>query len=212
MTRRRALPDRLQHPHRVAAEGVLCRRAARRSGALNKLRGKKVIIGATAIELGDRFSVPNGRVISGPVLQILAAELILQSRTLRWTSDVITLGGLVLHCAVMMLSWRRLAASARWSCWSAWPSRPKPPPCCCRRSFPFILDTSLLHIAIAGYFAAIALDEIDFRALLGRIAESRFQRIAMSLGDGLVCTDSRRPDHGLESRRGGDLRLSSPGT
>ena len=37
--------------------------------------------------------------------------------------------------------------------------------------------------------AAIALDEIDFRGLLGRIAENRFQRIAMSLGDGLVCTD-----------------------
>ena len=37
--------------------------------------------------------------------------------------------------------------------------------------------------------AAIALDEIDFRGLLSRIAESRFQRIAMSLGDGLVCTD-----------------------
>ena len=36
---------------------------------------------------------------------------------------------------------------------------------------------------------AIALDEIDFRGLLGRIAESRFHRIAMSLGDGLVCTD-----------------------
>ena len=39
--------------------------------------------------------------------------------------------------------------------------------------------------------AAIALDEIDFRDLLGRIAENRFQRIAMSLGDGLVCTDSK---------------------
>jgi diguanylate cyclase (GGDEF)-like protein/PAS domain S-box-containing protein len=37
--------------------------------------------------------------------------------------------------------------------------------------------------------ASIALDEIDFRGLLGRIAESRFQRIAMSLGDGLICTD-----------------------
>src|SRR5260370_33231206 len=55
---------------------------------------------------------------------------------------------------------------------------------------PFILDTSLFHTAIAVYMAAIALDEIDFRDLLGRIAESRFQRIAMSLGDGLICTDS----------------------
>ena len=55
--------------------------------------------------------------------------------------------------------------------------------------FAIILDTSLWHLAIAAYLAAIALDEIDFRSLLGGIAERRFQRIAMSLGDGLVCAD-----------------------
>ncbi len=52
-----------------------------------------------------------------------------------------------------------------------------------------ILDTALLHMAIMAYLAVIALDEIDFRGLLGRIAERRFQRIAMSLGDGLACAD-----------------------
>src|SRR5207302_446819 len=55
---------------------------------------------------------------------------------------------------------------------------------------PLVLDTSLFHTAIAVYLAAIALDEIDFRGLLSRVAENRFQRIAMSLGDGLICTDS----------------------
>ena len=55
--------------------------------------------------------------------------------------------------------------------------------------FAIILDTSLWHLAIAAYLAAMALDEIDFRSLLGGIAERRFQRIAMSLGDGLVCAD-----------------------
>src|SRR5262249_50017049 len=40
-----------------------------------------------------------------------------------------------------------------------------------------------------AYLAVIALDEIDIRDWLGQIAESRFQRIAMSLGDGLVCID-----------------------
>ena len=55
--------------------------------------------------------------------------------------------------------------------------------------WPLILDTSLLDTAIVAYLAAMALDEIDFRGLLGRIAERRFHRIAMSLGDGLVCTD-----------------------
>ena len=72
-----------------------------------------------------------------------------------------------------------------------------------------ILDTSLWHLAIAAYLAAMALDEIDFRSLLGGVAERRFQRIAMSLGDGLVCADQNEPDHGLESGRSGDLRLRS---
>src|SRR4029077_4493812 len=52
-----------------------------------------------------------------------------------------------------------------------------------------ILDTSLWHLAIAAYLAAMALDEIDFHSLLGGVAEKRFQQIAMSLGDGLVCAD-----------------------
>jgi PAS domain-containing protein len=56
--------------------------------------------------------------------------------------------------------------------------------------WPLILDTSLLDTAIVAYLAAMALDEIDFLGLLGRIAERRFHRIAMSLGDGLACTDA----------------------
>ena len=55
--------------------------------------------------------------------------------------------------------------------------------------WPLVLDTSLLDTTIVAYLAAMALDEIDFRELLGRIAERRFHRIAMSLGDGLACTD-----------------------
>ena len=80
---------------------------------LGKLRDKKVIIGGTALELGDRFSIPNGGVVSGPVLQTLAAESILQNRTLRFTSDIVTLVGLGIIAMIMMLSWRRLAASVR---------------------------------------------------------------------------------------------------
>ena len=49
---------------------------------LAKLRNKKVIIDGTALELGDRFSTPNGGVVSGPLLQALAAESIFQERTL----------------------------------------------------------------------------------------------------------------------------------
>ena len=38
------------------------------------IRGKAVVIGATAVELGDRYAVPNYGVISGVLIQTLAAE------------------------------------------------------------------------------------------------------------------------------------------
>jgi PAS domain S-box-containing protein len=160
--------------------------------ALNKIRGKKVIIGGTALELGDRFSVPNGRIVSGPILQTLAAESILQNRNLRWTSDVVALAGLCIISLIMMFSWRRLSAGVRVIVLIGMAAAAEAIAILLQAKLPLVLDTSLLLTAIAVYMAAIALDEIDFRDLLGRIAESRFQRIAMSLGDGLVCTDSNQ--------------------
>jgi diguanylate cyclase (GGDEF)-like protein/PAS domain S-box-containing protein len=157
---------------------------------LVKLRNKKVIIGGTALELGDRFSTPNGGVVSGPVLQALAAESILQKRTLSWTSNIVTLGGLCIIALVMTLSWRRLSAGRRAVVLIGMAGTVEAIAILLQAKLPLILDTSLFHAAIAVYMGATALDEIDFRGLLGRIAESRFQRIAMSLGDGLVCTDS----------------------
>jgi diguanylate cyclase (GGDEF)-like protein/PAS domain S-box-containing protein len=156
---------------------------------LNKLRDKKVIIGGTALELGDRFSIPNGNVISGPLLQALAAESILQGRTLRWTSDITTAVGLCIIALIMMASWRRLSAGRRVAVLFGLAASAEFIASLVQVKLPFVLDTSLFHTAIVVYMTAIALDEIDLRGLLSRIAESRFQRIAMSLGDGLICTD-----------------------
>jgi diguanylate cyclase (GGDEF)-like protein/PAS domain S-box-containing protein len=157
--------------------------------ALDKVRGKKVIVGATALELGDRFSVPNGKIVPGPVLQALAAESILQGRMLRWTSDVGMILGLGVISLLMMYSWRRLAPGVRVAVLVAAGAAIELAAALVQAKWPLVIDTSLFHIAIVAYLTAIALDEIDFRGLLGRIAESRFHRIAMSLGDGLVCTD-----------------------
>jgi diguanylate cyclase (GGDEF)-like protein/PAS domain S-box-containing protein len=157
---------------------------------LQKLRGKKVIVGGTALELGDRFSVPNGVILSGPVLQTLAAESLMQNRALQWTSPVVTLTGLGLLGLIMLLTWRRLSAGRRVAMLAVLAVGIEVTAYLLQAIFPLIPDTSLFHIAIIVYIAAIALDEIDIRDLLGRVAENRFQRVAMSLGDGLVCTDS----------------------
>jgi diguanylate cyclase (GGDEF)-like protein/PAS domain S-box-containing protein len=97
--------------------------------------------------------------------------------------------GLGLICLLMMHAWRRFAPGVRVVILVAAGAGIELTAALVQARWPLIIDTSLFHIAIIAYLTAIALDEIDFRSLLGRIAESRFHRIAMSLGDGLVCTD-----------------------
>jgi CHASE2 domain-containing sensor protein len=157
---------------------------------LARLRDKRVIVGGTALELGDRFSVPNGRILSGPALQAVAAESILQGRTLRWTSDLVTLAEIAAISLLMMFAWRRYRPVARVVMLLGAAFTAEMAALLLQAKWPLILDTSLLDTAIVAYLAAMALDEIDFLGLLGRIAERRFHRIAMSLGDGLACTDA----------------------
>ena len=53
-----------------------------------KLQGKRILIGATAIELGDRYAVPRYGVIPGVVIQALAAESLLQDRAVQRTGSL----------------------------------------------------------------------------------------------------------------------------
>jgi diguanylate cyclase (GGDEF)-like protein/PAS domain S-box-containing protein len=161
----------------------------RDAATLAKLKDKKVIVGGTALELGDRFSIPNGRILSGPILQAVAAESIMQNRTLRWTSDLVTLTEIAAISLLMMFAWRRFKPGTRVMMLLGTAFAAETAAILVQAKWPLILDTSLLDTAIVAYLAAMALDEIDFRGLLGRIAERRFHRIAMSLGDGLVCAD-----------------------
>lgn len=156
---------------------------------LNALKDKKVIVGATAIELGDRLSIPNGQVIAGPVLQALATESILQNRTLRPTSNFVSVTIICFISALMMLAWRRGGAGTRVLLLFGLAVTVESTALIIQTIFPIIFDTALVHVTIATYILAIALDELDFRQLLSLIAEMRFRRIAMSIGDGLICAD-----------------------
>jgi PAS domain S-box-containing protein len=66
----------------------------------NAVKGKRVIIGATAIELGDRVPVPIYSVIAGVDLQALIAESILQNRML---TPIGPIGALALAALVLIL-------------------------------------------------------------------------------------------------------------
>ena len=145
--------------------------------ALQKLKGKKVLIGGTAIELGDRISVPNGQIMPGPLLQLLAAEAIIQNRVLRPISGA-TAVGLVLLALLMALLWRRRSVAVRVAGLVVVAIAAEAAATVLQVKYAVILETALWQIAICAYLVAVALDEIDFRTLLGGVAERRFQRIA----------------------------------
>lgn len=64
------------------------------------LSGKRILVGATAIELGDRYTVPRFRTVPGVVIQALAAESLLQDRAMLRSGMVPTVAGL---CLVALL-------------------------------------------------------------------------------------------------------------
>ncbi|MBU6269575.1 MAG: EAL domain-containing protein [Sphingomonadales bacterium] len=81
------------------------------------LRGKSVLIGATAIEIGDRYATAERAVLPGALIQVLAAETMLQGRAPVDRGPWLGLGLLALltaHAAMRrrLPSWRGLAAGA----------------------------------------------------------------------------------------------------
>jgi len=76
------------------------------------ITGKSVIIGATAVELGDHLSVPRYRAVSGAALQALASETLIQGRDLYRVPPVtsliyILIFSLLIWFPLVKLSWKR---------------------------------------------------------------------------------------------------------
>ena len=150
---------------------------------------KKVVIGSTALELGDRVNTPGARILSGAMLQVLAAESLLQGRALQITSMLSALSAAIVVVFLMMVTWSRLAYPRRAGLLICIAAFAEIAAIAFQSRWPFIFDTSALHWVALSYLVVGAIDEIDLRGLLSRIAERRFQRVAMSVGDGLVCVD-----------------------
>ncbi|MEP5187869.1 MAG: EAL domain-containing protein [Marinomonas sp.] len=82
---------------------------------IEELRGKKVVIGATAIELGDRYPIRRFSVIPGVLIQALATESLLQDAVavdLGTLFSLIITAGLLLFCFRVLKMRRVFLASA----------------------------------------------------------------------------------------------------
>lgn len=74
------------------------------------VRGRNVLIGATAIEMGDRYPVPLHGVLPGVTIQALAAETLLDGVPSEGTALVPFLLALLVACATVETRRRRTAA------------------------------------------------------------------------------------------------------
>lgn len=159
--------------------------------------GKNVLIGATAIELGDRVSVPRYQVLPGPVLQALAFETLWQGRTLRhvrgWplasASAIISLTAGLLF---MAMGWRSgLAITMLSAIGSALIAA------ILQLRYGVMLDVSPLTLGVTLSFAAALLTRVDQHATLLFVQRKALQRkdaimsrVVDSVFDGIVTFDT----------------------
>lgn len=158
-------------------------------GRAGNLTGKKVIIGATAIELGDHFAAPKFGIVAGVELQALAADSSLQGRMLQQTGWPVTLLGLLAIAALASMLRRRLSATKSSMLLVVSAIAIEAGAQAVQGATPWAIDTSAWFIALLGYCACIWVRELDLRGVLASIAQRRFQSIAVTLADGVICVE-----------------------
>lgn len=180
----------------------------------NPLKGRKVIIGASAIELRDIFQVPGHSLISGSLLQAISAESLLQGRALQTTGERLAVVGLAVLAALVFalgrLRWSYvllalLGSAAGLEAFA-----------CAFQAFkPVIIDTSAWHVALLGFGVVTVGREIDLRHLLLVLANADRANLKIILDqvvadsfDGIVVAD----DEGvIQSISRSAARILQPG-
>ncbi|QDP18492.1 EAL domain-containing protein [Sphingomonas xanthus] len=72
-----------------------------------RFRGKRVIVGGTAIELGDRYSIPRHGIVPGVYIHAVAAESLLSDRAIVASGDFITILGTLVIALLLAPGARR---------------------------------------------------------------------------------------------------------
>jgi signal transduction histidine kinase/CHASE2 domain-containing sensor protein len=180
--------------------------------------GKNVLIGATAVELGDQFAVPVYRVLPGPILQALGYESLVQHRALRRTGALPSLAitGTILMLLTLLSArwdWRRhvLALAGGWTVLFA-------AGLATAALAPTIVDLAMPATAALLYCAYGCLRQFEQQArllLLQRVADTRRRALMQSVledsFDGILVADAAGRIQ-IANRAAGRLLGQSPRT
>nr|WP_279306601.1 EAL domain-containing protein [Microvirga solisilvae] len=179
------------------------------------VKGRKVIVGASAIELRDIFQVPSHGLISGSLLQAIGAEALLQKRALQMTGQWVTIVGLIMLAAFAMA-----IARFRWShvllVLLSGAAGLEVLALALQVMKPLVVDTSAWHVALLGYAVVAVGREIDLRrillvlanrdranikTILDQVVADSFDGIVVVDDEGVVQSISRSAAQILQPRR-----------
>jgi diguanylate cyclase (GGDEF)-like protein len=178
--------------------------------ARERIAGKKVIIGAEAMELRDVFHVPVYGTVSGALLQALGAESIAQGRALTRTRPIVTGLGLAMIAALAMYlgrrrGWKGTLAVLAGVCFAV-----EAAALGVQRFFPVELATAAWQFALCALMLFTLLREIDFRrillaisrthaantqTILDRVIADNFAGVLVIDGGGTVVAASHLAEH-----------------
>ena len=181
-----------------------------------RIAGKKVIVGAAAVELSDFFHVPVFGVVSGPLLQALATESILQGRMLQPLHAGAVVLGLLILALIGVLSGKRsltvaLGALALASLLAEGMALTV------QAYLPVVAHTGVLHVTAAGLALLALVRELGSRAILLAIARTEtgnarkilaqvvsdnFAAVIVAGEDGIIEAASRSAGEMLRPGRG----------
>ena len=137
----------------------------------SRIAGKKIIVGAQAVELRDQFLVPRYGVVSGSLLQALGAEAIAGGRAISRTNDVVTVAGLLALAVLAFLLWRR-RWQMRLACIGGLGLTIEATAIVVQRQWPLEVATGAWQLMLVGLAVLALLREIDFRRILIMISRS----------------------------------------
>jgi len=155
--------------------------------------GREVIVGATAIQLGDQIPVPVHRALPGPILQALAAETLFLDRPLYrspvWVGVVaVMLAGLLLGPWIDRASWQRGALAVGAAAAALFVLS-----CVIQSLSPMMLDASPMAVGVAGFWTiglVRRLDQQNLRLLLQAVrmrgTERRMRHVVENSIEGIV--------------------------
>lgn len=134
-----------------------------------RIEGRKVIVGSTATELRDFFTVPRYGVLPGVLLQALATETLLQTRLLWEPSSTVGMMTLAIFCLLFVIATRRREIVQKWLVAIAFILLIEACALVLQAHWSIVLRTGAWDLALIGLAVVATARELDIRRLAASI-------------------------------------------